>query len=500
MSFGTVTFDDPVTAPIGTNRSGDPLVVEKSVGRWTPPAELKELHDHGVFLPLERWRAADGFRRYWPGMGSEELLQYVPQIGLAIIRKIRDLSPEEASYYKGCFMIFRYVRGISYLNERGVQAHLTRNLDWSRDLFVRVPGRATDSQRTVLPADVGTPSSDDKPWNIAKLCQIGRQAALDAGIRSPISKVSIPYGLLAAAQLNPLRLNSTEEIEHVVRSCLFESEAFLEPIDDETREMVTQRLADAMNKHKLDTLEEFNRWMFDSHSSLIKQLAKQKKPKGGELPRDLVRRVLLHLGWESYRAVGECLNVYMRWVRNSLPDELTEDEQELFDLLYLRQPFLANLPLALIVERLHFLKPALLRLWNTGFSEEKVRVLHRMMYYYAELASNRREADRRSKKNKSPMGDSSVGEIESETPLEVALNPYLAAANQPDIDPFREAVEHLMELHGVRCEPGCANWDYEIVSQDDNSYKIDIYCECPEPNSFEVSKEEFEKERQRLDL
>ncbi len=185
MSFGAVTFDEPVAKSIQVDRSGKSLDVKISKGRWNPPNELRALVDHGVYLPLERRESPDGFRRYLPDMGLEALLNFGPKIGEEILRTSRRLTPDEVSYYQGMQEVFRLARGAGFHRKRGMHAHLTRKFQSARDLHLRKGSRAVDSERSIIPSNVGScpEAAVEESWGGGKLINEAASPRVTTGWR-----------------------------------------------------------------------------------------------------------------------------------------------------------------------------------------------------------------------------------------------------------------------------------------------------------------------------
>jgi hypothetical protein len=99
----------------------------------------------------------------------------------------------------------------------------------------------------------------------------------------------------------------------------------------------------------------------------------------------------------------------MKEFASLLPTPLKPDEQQQFEAMYYRQPWLGGLSLVLLRDRLQFLRDALVSLWDEPTSPHRIGVVHRMLAYYAAMASEAREADRRRKARKlHPMSDASA--------------------------------------------------------------------------------------------
>ena len=112
----------------------------------------------------------------------------------------------------------------------------------------------------------------------------------------------------------------------------------------------------------------------------------------GDFAIEAVRKVLLDLGWRSYAYVAQCVDVQMRFVAAAIPEPLNPAEQRLFDVTFLEQPFLADLPLILMTERIPALR-AVLRLFAPGeeyLPDETLHAIsHRLLLYYVQMSDAR---------------------------------------------------------------------------------------------------------------
>jgi hypothetical protein len=187
------------------------------------------------------------------------------------------------------------------------------------------------------------------------------------------------------------------KVASLVRIALFDLDRIEPQPDEELVGYVQARLLAAMERHLNDSREDFAKWYFASNNSVIKQIAKQKTAPGGELAQSDVRQAMLCLGWRAYQYVGQCVHALMRTIQNSIRPSLTHREQTLFQHMFEAQPYYAGFPLALLAERMDFLRTAVLRIWGEPDNPTHVAVLHRLLFMYAAMASDRRAADRHSK-------------------------------------------------------------------------------------------------------
>ncbi|HUT93408.1 MAG TPA: hypothetical protein VMY37_28350 [Thermoguttaceae bacterium] len=429
--------------------------------------------------------------------------------------------------YRAMLLIHQYVRGRKYRGTRGMKEHLTREFEYSRDLYVRRSGRLSDDERDVLPDDVGLNAhGKGKRLSVEQVTELGRQAASEAGHDNPTSNLAIPYGLYKAAKMHPLEI-SPEEVPALVRMALFEIDSIEDELSEEFVDIVTERLPEAIQRHHDDSREEFDTWFVGPGSSLVKQIAQQKSKRGGKLPREEVRRALLHIGWKAYEYVGQCFHALMRTIKNAMPDPLSDEERQLFERMHERQPNYGNLPLALLAERASFLQLGVLAIWEDPTNQDHVPVLHRLLAYYAEMAPSRREADRRSKQRRqstsptSSKGGSSADPVKTQDAetraedsgssehrraskkvghgLSVQFIENLHSSGSVRDERFDRVAEHIRELRQITCAAACEPWEYYLEDESKRMITIRMGCECGQTErKIQVPKKEFASHAKRI--
>ncbi|MHC4400606.1 MAG: hypothetical protein ACYTG0_13100 [Planctomycetota bacterium] len=359
--FGAVTFEEPETGELAV--PGEPrrnVTVTCAHGEWRPPDRLAQFLPEEFSVPLDCYTGSDGLRRIVPRCNFEELIDVGALVGLAVLHGERDFDREVDGSYRAMQLIHQYVRGRAYRGTRGMKEHLTREFEYSRDLYIRSPGRLSDGERDVLPDDVGlNADGKGKRLSIEQVTGLGRQAASEAGHDNPTSNLAIPYGFYEAAKMHPLEIYP-EEVPALAKMALFEIDSSEDELSEEFVDIVTERLLEAIQRHHDDSREEFDKWFVGPGSSLVKQIAQQKRKRGGKLPREQVRRALLQIGWRAYEYVGQCVHAMVRTIKNAMPEPLSDEERQVFEQMYESQPYFGNLPLALLAERASFLEPAVL--------------------------------------------------------------------------------------------------------------------------------------------
>lgn len=513
-SFGDCLFGEAETvAMVVPGDKTREFAVERAVGHWHPPARLAAFLPPQFSLPLECYTGSDGLRRVVPACNFEALIDWGAVGGLAVMHGLHGFDKHADDSYKAMHLIHQYVRGRSYQGTRGMREHLNRNFNYSRDLFVRRSGRSADSSRDVLPDDVGlSAEGHGKKWSVTALTKIGREAAREAGYVNPVSEQAISFGLYEAARRNPLEVPA-EQVPTLVRLALFDVDDH--SVSSELLEQVKERLVVALQEHLGDSRDDFHNWLFGSHSSLIKQIAQQKKQPGGRLDQADVRRAILHLGWQAYGYVGRCVHTLMQTVKNALPD-LHEHERRLFEHMHESQDYYGGDPAALLAERMSFLRRGVLAIWNDPGNRKHVAVLHRLLQYYAQMESTRRLADRETKRKLiRPTRSESTEECDSPEESVEALDELLCSDEEdilrqvsssrhhitfsdtrysriPQPDVFGSVANHLRVLSKIECPADCQYWHYWLKNETADMVAIGVRCECQQVNTtIELSRGEF---------
>ena len=525
--FGKVIFGEPEPLELApSGYCGEKVSATCAHGQWHPPECLTEFLPPNFSVEIDCYTTADGFRRIVPRYSFEELINVAAVGGLAVIHGIYGFDKQVDHSYRAMLLIHQHVRGRDYRGTRGMKEHLTRNFDYSRDLYVRRLGRPSYSEWNVLSDDVTQKKHrEEEPISITRLTKTGRQAAEEAGYLNPDSKRAIVLGLYQAAKLKPLDVDA-QEVLPLVRTALFDIDHAQSAPAEELLDNVTGRLLESIHGHLDEPQNKFDKWFYGPKNSIVKQIAKQRKKPGGELPREEVRQALLHLGWRAYEYVGQCIHALMRTIKNSMPNPLSTEEKQLYEHMHESQPYYGGLPAALLVERMEFLRPAILAIWEDPEEPNHIRVLHRMMSYYAAMAGKRREADRQSKEriqNKSTTAsldardsdqtaleyteqnqndkDATDEEHESSTSY-AGTTTFIEDIHSPinlDKDLYQDVLEHICELHGIECANSCGTWDYRLLEVTKQYFRLDVRCECGNADTeITVTIEDFLKYKAEL--
>lgn len=499
---GTITFGKP--EPISECFPGDPtrtLSGTRAQGEWRPPERLRPYLPEDFNVPLDCYTGADGLRRIVPRCSFEELIDLGAVGGRAVIHGLRGFDQDRENDCRLMHLVHQYVGGRRYRRMRGMQEHLTRQFEYSRDLYVRRSGRHADSERDVLPDDIGlTAGGEGQRLSVTQLTKRGREAAYQAHYQNPTSKSAINFGLYEAAKLNPLKAEN-EKVPGLVKSAQFDTESLGDPPTDELIGHVARRLWKAVRARETDSADTFYKWFAGPNNSLNKQIARQKSQPGGTLLRDDVRRVLLHLAMQASEYVGQCIHALMRTIKLSIPEPLNEKEKELYEHMHESQPYYGGLPAAMLVDRMEDLRRAVLAIWDEPQNPEHVRVLHRLLDYYAQMAKRRRQADKQSKNRPSPIlpepsqktdnsssveGDSQkniVPKSDAPTGGSSASGPVQFIENRHNFeseesDPFSIIADRIRQVRAIDCPGGCMHWEYRREGQSPKEVTIRLRCEC----------------------
>jgi hypothetical protein len=224
---------------------------------------------------------------------------------------------------------------------------------------------------------------------------------------------------------------------------------------------------------------------------LVHRIAKQKKM-GGPIPREVVRRALLDLVFDAFTYVGDCVCLQMQAFLQALPSPLVERERSLFEALYFKQDHLGGLPLILLRDRFAFLKEAILDIFAAPGEPGPVGVLLRLLQYYEEMASARREVDRGLKRRE--IHNRATGRVARTLSLDIGMSGTPAAASN---DLFRLIAARLRDDQGINCPcPDAGSWTARLLDGEAGGgvLLIEVECEgCGHSGRIEVERGEFEE-------
>jgi hypothetical protein len=251
-----------------------------------------------------------------------------------------------------------------------------------------------------------------------------------------------------------------EEVANLVRSALFDSGPEAGPIDDEFRQIVYERVCDALEPHMGDTTAEFDNWFLGRKSSFFKQIAKRKTATGGPLDMKRVRQAMLEFGWDAYQYVAGCLSMQMQAVAEALPVRLNQEERNAFEEMHLPQPQFGGLPLLLLGERIDFVESVVWEICERPGDREPVAVLHRLLQYYAMMVQHRRQADRLRKEKQAGRANAVKPGADRERSKKFGDRGEEVASPGSQSGLGSEFAGFLLEKKGLECE--CAQPELDV--------------------------------------
>lgn len=446
---------------------------------WRSSPELIGQVPPDLCIEFGVYRGADGVRRFVPIGGYRPFIHNSWLVGLAILRRRRNLSNHEVLSYRA--MKFAFDRG------RAGREHLDRRFSAARDLYVRRTGRGGDITASLLPDYVGsTADGGGNSWSIRELTERGRAEAIAAGIINPTNDQAIPYALTQAAEMNPLiGLNSTDA-RALIFMALFDAGEETVAVDDTTIDDVAERLTVALQEHANDHGDRFTAWISGRNNNLVKTLAQ--KAGFPRLPRESVKAALLQLAQRSYEYIANCLSCFAQALRSDVREPLSAAERLTFDAIYLPQVCFGGLPLVLLLERGDLLGPVITRLWESPNDERLIGALHRLLHIYAQLAPARRAADRRFKELQRALRPQQVDRTAAST--DQATNDD----SLPERRLLQAATRRLLRTRREGC-PECTDlldWEIECEPNDDSSVIVHLTCEKHDfVNEYQVTLDDM---------
>jgi hypothetical protein len=467
--------------PDDTTWVADVLGPQKAAGvlsqlyTWTPPPSAQRELPPATTLVLRCATFPDGVRRFYPTLSFDTFIDVAFNAGLGIWSELESKTGEHRQSERLKWFLFRRVRV--------TREHLTNVLLNPESLRVRTCGQGVEKIYSILPEDVGLYAShkEREGWCMAELLKEGREEAQERGVNKPTSSDLIHYGLLRAAQRNPLEV-SDREVPGLLRQALYDTVMLPDyeacrpkPVyDTATRDAVIERVWNAILRHLEEPASEFDSWFQGPNNSFIAQIAKKKRAPGGALDPEVVRQILLDLGWEAYPRVGGLVDATMRTIFHLIDPPLNMLENEFYQQYYLKQPHFGEVPFVLWVERFPFLDESLWEMWTNPGDRQKVAVFHRLLYYYGAMAIERRSIDRLMSAKKASRGKNSPYVQEVSFDLDQHDSPA-----SPTHQEIEELAEEVRDRNQVRCKcvtPLRPDWASEVSDFKDKEVTITHTC------------------------
>jgi hypothetical protein len=352
---------------------------------WRPADSITDQLPPGFGLPLYLEDTNHG-RRIYPGTSLSEFIALSWASGFAILNRLKRLTPGQRSSYRLMWLM--------YQRAQRTRDHVRRSFRSPRDFVLKCRSRLVAEERDVLPSHLPGQDFASTRKRVDRLIDIGRDALGAAGRANPPLDECLGAGLWEAAKRDPLETRP-EQIAALVRDAIF---ARFDKVATDSADHVKGRLPRIVWKHCAHDRTRFDRWFGGRSSSLAYQLASQKRAEGGKLMQSLVHDVLTQLGWDSYRYVGGCCGLGMQAVAQAL--KLSTSERGRFGHCYLPQSWAAEIPIFMLAAEHPVLLGAATQALAANPEEPSiVPAFHRLLAYCGEIASNRRAADRRSKRD-----------------------------------------------------------------------------------------------------
>jgi hypothetical protein len=432
---------------------------------WRPTTTIERKLPARLSQSFDCYIGRDRVRRFTPSCPLPAFLVEADLTGSVLLAHRLALDPAQRLCRHQMRLIFQLA---PYLRE-----HFSRSFKREEDLYL--PRAVRTGERHVLPDNLGKDSQGrGKPWGPAELLARGRERALQSGLTESNEQARIQFGLLEAAELDPLDVDQLSEADTlmIVRLGLFDLGPAQEPIDEMQVQRVWSRLVDALDRHLGDDTETFNRWFFGNVDNLVHQIAKKRHP-GGPIDREVVRQALLELVFRAYKYYGDAVHELMADFSTALPKRLSGNEKIYFNALYQRQPAFGGLPLVLLRDRFEFLRASILGILDVPNDARRRGVLLRLLHYYGQMVINKREGDRRYKQlRKHRNASNRTAHFES-------LTEKHERAAKPRVDLFAEIAAVLREQRGTRC--GCgktSEWQAKLVTEQTTADKIVLRNTC----------------------
>jgi hypothetical protein len=176
----------------------------------------------------------------------------------------------------------------------------------------------------------------------------------------------------------------------------------------------------------------------------------------------------------------------------ALPRPLCAKERAWFGALYFKQPHLGGLPLILLRDRFDLLRGAALDIMAAPEETGPIGVLLRLLHYYEEMVSQRREVDRGYRRRGHHREAS--GRVARTFPLGFEKP---GPRDEPPNELFQEIAVRLVEGRDVLCScPAGGTRTARLLGGGDDDEVIVIVVECDGcdlSDRIEVARQEFDR-------
>ncbi len=458
---------------------------------WQPDSSQLDVLDAIPGIGFQIETASDGKRLILPAGTTTEKdrLKYFFtaswHYGLQILQRQlpNKFTPEVVFSYRMLWFFFNRARKMQqYIRKRFLQ---------QMDLELQEKEQARKSHGEE-PMGILPWTSDEQsrkrgyPASLREFFDQGNQEAFQHGVEEPTTAHKIEFSLARAAKLESRISLDEEQAAKLVKNALFDVDDITELPTGET----AQQLEELILHHLFSQITgdknqpEFDNWFAGGRSVLVKELARQLKDHDESDATGLITAALVQYGWYASQYLAGCIQAVMHDVSKCLPQPLTADEKDAFELLYNPQSSFGGLPLILLGDRLEFVRIIAGELLAAPKDTERIGEIHCLLQFYVSMVQARREADRESKRASHHTSQSIQAEdVEDESP-ELVFHPLrspkgIKNPTQDDVifrEQFKMLCLSLAVQIGFKCSCESPDLNFELHEQNGLNAMISLAC------------------------
>jgi hypothetical protein len=490
-AWGTIEVEDPDEGQSTPCRApGQPEAVARRRYIWRPGVKLREHLPPDYSIELVALIRSES-QRIAPLSSMATFITHTSLAGHAFLYECRRLGAEASFSYHAMRLVYQW------RSARRENLHRYR-FRRTQDLLISSSGRTSSGEVDVLPDDLGIPlRATTERWSASKLLQEGRAAANRSNVQTPDEETVIRLGLREAVRLNPIQVSelSPEEMSSIVRLGLFDAgPAETEPSESE-KATVQRRFLEALENHISDDTASFETWFLAGNDNIVHSIAKR-KDEGGEVPRTVVRQVLLETIFDSFQYIGGCVTAIMTLIAESLPTSLSPEDRAVFDATYVGPPWLGSIPLVLVIEQSGMAREIVLDLLNDPTNPGLQGQLLQMLRWYGDMVGRKRCADRRRQQR------SAGKNLAGRTPVELPLKADQADIRESAPPGMQEIAAFLRQAREAHCRCGnTGDWEADFSNSKLENARvrwIDRCRACGHREPVEAAVDEFRRAREQL--
>jgi hypothetical protein len=189
----------------------------------------------------------------------------------------------------------------------------------------------------------------------------------------------------------------------------------------------------------------------------------------------------------------------MAEIADSLLNPLSAKDRAAFDVMYIGQPWLGDIPLVLLRKHFDLVGEICLDILANPTSAELKGQLLRVLEWHGSMVSKKREADRLRK-------NSSVSRNLEGRPTKAFTNTDddFVTPERPQASVYQQAAGKFRELRNASCPCGClSGWQasFSVDSlREDTVQWVDVCGNCNHQEPVEVSREDFGRRVDEVDV